>query len=228
MALARDWVSKAQAVIDALGPPLDFDELVAMQGAGSVQRVVSLYAGGAVLTRHTAAAGDTLALYRRAHRRFLSAGQELFLALTLSVVDSIKKGALLLIDEPELYLHPNLEVQFVRLLQSLLDDFDAYAVIATHSMIIAREVPSNRINVLRLSKEGERDLIVVRPKFETFGADLSKIGNYVFDDVFLQSPHELWLTRLVEEHGSPEAVAAILGDRLSLESRLLLSAMSSD
>jgi len=105
----------------------------------------------------------------------------------------IKPNSLILIDEPENTLHPNLEVDFIRILHSILDDddFKSFAIIATHSSIIAREVPSQFVRVIKIDGEGQP--VITQPTINTFGADVGTITNYVFDDIFKEEKaYENW------------------------------------
>lgn len=128
---------------------------------------------------------------REGQEVYLSAGQQLFALLITSVVSVVRPGGLLLIDEPELYLHPNLEIAFVRMLKGLLERFRAYAILATHSAIITREVPAECVQVVR-AVDGNVP-VVDRPSFQTFGADVSAIINYVFDNPLINLPFQQWL-----------------------------------
>jgi leucyl-tRNA synthetase len=126
------------------------------------------------------------------------------------------------IDEPETGLHPNLIVDFMRGIKAILEAFESYAVIATHSMIVTREVPKSCVRVMSAS-EG---LPVVRePVIETFGADITAICNEVFGDLEVDAAYEEQLRKLgkrldsykqfVTKHGSDlseEALTFVLND----------------
>ena len=49
----------------------------------------------------------------------------------------------LLFDEPELHLHQNATANTMRMFYRLLEEFNSYAIIATHSPLIIQEIPSN-------------------------------------------------------------------------------------
>ena len=124
-----------------------------------------------------------------------SAGQEMFLFVVFATVANIRRESLILLDEPELYLHPNLEISYLRMLLTLLDTFESYAIIATHSALLAREVPSRNVTILRHGNPVSP--IISRPNIETFGADLTQISNEAFDDVLVKKPFETWLNDLI-------------------------------
>lgn len=76
----------------------------------------------------------------------LSSGQKLFSYIVINVLGELRKNSLVVVDEPELFLHPTLEIAFVSLLKRVLDPFNSKAVLATHSLSIVREV-RNRLAV---------------------------------------------------------------------------------
>lgn len=55
-------------------------------------------------------------------------------------MSEIEEESLLILDEPELYLHPELEVNLINMIKNILNETNSYSIIATHSSIIAREV----------------------------------------------------------------------------------------
>ena len=123
----------------------------------------------------------------------LSSGQETFVNLIINILALIKPNSLILIDEPENTLHPNIEIDFISILQDILndEDFDSFAIIATHSPTIVREVPESFVRVIKFDGSGQP--LIDSPLIKTFGADLGTITNYVFDDIFKDDkPFEKW------------------------------------
>jgi predicted ATPase len=124
----------------------------------------------------------------------LSSGQRTFANMVINIVGSIKKNSLILIDEPENTLHPNYEIDFMNILYDILEEFDSFAIIATHSAIITREVPKQYVNIIKINSEDE--IVVVNPPIQTFGANIMDINNLVFDDIFKENkPFEKWLKK---------------------------------
>lgn len=120
----------------------------------------------------------------------LSSGQKLFTYSVFNIISSIVNESLVVLDEPELYLHPNLIVEIVVLLKELLEAFNSYALVATHSLIIAREVPRKCTSII---KEAAGQVVVRTPEIETFGADIEKICEVIFGDMDLEKPFQEWL-----------------------------------
>lgn len=123
----------------------------------------------------------------------LSSGQETFINLIINILALIKPNSLILIDEPENTLHPNIEIDFISILQDILsdEDFDSFSIIATHSPTIVREIPENFVRVIKFDGSGQP--LIDSPSIKTFGADIGTITNYVFDDIFKDDkPFEKW------------------------------------
>lgn len=123
----------------------------------------------------------------------LSSGQETFVNLIINILALIKPNSLILIDEPENTLHPNIEIDFISILQDILsdEDFDSFAIISTHSPTIVREVPESFVRVIKF--DGSEQPLIDSPLIKTFGADIGTITNYVFDDIFKEDkPFEKW------------------------------------
>lgn len=109
--------------------------------------------------------------------RSLSAGHQILLFVLANLMATIRPGSLVLFDEPELHLHPNMLASLMRLLHDVLKSFDSYAILATHSPQVLQEIPSRSIRII------ERDGSVPdqRPyPRESFGANLSELTELAF------------------------------------------------
>ena len=128
----------------------------------------------------------------------LSSGQTNFIIQIFSILDKIRYNSLILIDEPELYLHPNLEITFIRFFREILNQFKSYSIISTHSAVICREVPSEYIILMKRDRETNAPYISPMP-FETLGYDLNEIYNYVYDGVLEKKYYEEWLFKYIKD-----------------------------
>lgn len=152
----------------------------------------------------------------------LSSGQRLFFYIVVNIIGVIRRNSLVIVDEPELFLHPTLEVQFVSMLKQILRTYGSKALLATHSVVTVREVPSRCVHVLERTDDG---IIIKTPPFETFGGDVQRIASYVFGDRAISKPFEDWLRDLLKSHGTAEDVIAALGTELNEEMIIQLNAM---
>ncbi|WP_221274558.1 AAA family ATPase [Thaumasiovibrio subtropicus] len=117
----------------------------------------------------------------------LSSGQEIFSYMIPSLAAEIEEESLVIIDEPELYLHPTLEIGLINMLKHLLEDTNSSAIIATHSALITREVSEDGVKILRRN-EG---FTTVHPaEIQTFGESLEVIIGEAFDDYSTHKPFQ--------------------------------------
>ncbi|TYC78782.1 ATP-binding protein [Novosphingobium sp. BW1] len=152
----------------------------------------------------------------------LSSGQKLFSFIVVNILGAIRRDSLILIDEPELFLHPTLEIRFIGMLKRILQHFNSKALMATHSVVTVREVPSDCVHVFERTDAG---LVVKRPPFETFGGDIQRITSYVFGDNATSKPYEGWIREQLEELGDADALIAALGEELNEELIVQIRAM---
>nr|WP_229260909.1 AAA family ATPase [Duganella levis] len=110
----------------------------------------------------------------------LSSGEISFLRFAAQASLHIENGSLLLLDEPETHLHPNFISQIVLLLDNLLRLTSSAAIIATHSVYFVREVFPSQVTVLSVDERG--GVLAVKPRLQTFGADVGSISYFVFGE----------------------------------------------
>jgi hypothetical protein len=107
----------------------------------------------------------------------LSSGQRMVVSIFTELVGNIDNQSLVLLDEPETYLHPTLLSTFLRLLHSLLKTFDSYAIAATHSPIVVQEIPARSVRIFE--RQGTIPMQASLP-IESLGANLTELSDTVF------------------------------------------------
>lgn len=140
----------------------------------------------------------------------LSSGQIIYSYMLPAIMAEIEEESLLILDEPELYLHPELEVNLINMIKNILSETKSYSIIATHSSIIAREVERKSINILRKKDNITR---AFKPSIETYGESIESIISEVFDDNYVQKPYQDELDRYIHsEDFSIENIRSMIGD----------------
>lgn len=152
----------------------------------------------------------------------LSSGQRLFAYIVINILGAIRRNSLILVDEPELFLHPTLEIQFVDMLKTILSRFNSKALLATHSVVTVREIPSQCVHVFEKTDD---NVVLKHPPFQTFGGDFQRISSYVFGDKAVSKPFESWIRAQLDELETADAVIAALGDDLNEELIVQIKAM---
>ncbi|MBK8285918.1 MAG: AAA family ATPase [Ahniella sp.] len=145
----------------------------------------------------------------------LSSGEISFLKFSAQVSLHIENGSLLLLDEPETHLHPNLISRFVSLLDGLLEATGSAAIIATHSVYFVREVFREQVTVL--SVDSDYFVRAQCPKLRTFGADVGAISYFVFGEDEPSRLAKQVEERLISKDATWATVYEDYGDELSLE-----------
>lgn len=152
----------------------------------------------------------------------MSSGHSIVLLTITKLVDFVDEKTLVLIDEPESYLHPPLLSAFTRALSELLQNRNGIAIIATHSPVVLQEVPKSCVwKLARISKQGRSD----RPERETFGENLGILTREVFGlEVTKSGFHEI-LQNEVNAGKSFEEIMSDYNNQLGYEAQALLEAL---
>lgn len=162
------------------------------------------------------------AFYKR-----LSAGQRIILNILSDLVLNLRKRSLVLLDEPETHLHPQLITTLMSALGVLLDQMDAFAIVATHSPIVVQQVMADRVHVIHRIENAPP--LVTPPPAETFGENLSEIVRLVFDANEADRDYQEIIERLFHENGRDvNAVLDLLGGRIGFNAQLYLNALARD
>lgn len=155
-------------------------------------------------------------------RKMLSSGQSILLYIITEIVANIRYDAIILYDEPETHLHPNAITQLMNTIYELVNEFQSYCIIATHSPLIIRELLSKNVFVM----ERESNYPSLRKiGIETFGENLTVLTEEVFGNRSIPKQYKLILERLVNNGLSyDEIINELESDNvpLSLNARMYL------
>ncbi|MCM2458948.1 AAA family ATPase [Pseudomonas sp. CG7] len=153
----------------------------------------------------------------------LSAGQRLALNCVFHILSKIDRRTLILFDEPELHLHPQLLTGLLNTLSEILESQDSFAIIATHSPLVIQQLPMECVHVLRRDRMTP---MVLKPTFQTFGESLSELTKFVFSSTEADRDYRSILDRMyAEANHDIEAVRAIFSNQLSLSADIYLESL---
>lgn len=156
-------------------------------------------------------------------KKKLSSGQSILLYIITQVVAHIRVDSLIIYDEPETHLHPNAIVELMNTIYELVNQFEAYCLIATHSPIIIRELPSK--NVFIIERENSMPM-VRRIRIESFGENLGVLSDEVFGDKEMPKQYKKIITELINQGlDFEDIISALEYDEvpLSLNARIYIS-----
>ena len=152
----------------------------------------------------------------------LSSGQLQLLLLITFIFRKINFDTLLVIDEPEVHLHPKAINVLFKLLIHLLDKFQSYCMVSTHSPLIVRELVGK--NVFLMRRYGD-DLELGKIGIETLGEDISLLYNEIFGYEEQATSLAKIIKQLKKEGKTYKDIVRILNTdskRLSLCTRMLI------
>lgn len=109
--------------------------------------------------------------------RGLSSGQHSILSVFANVFAEIRYNSLLLMDEPETHLHPQAISRLMKMLLEILEYYESFCILATHSPLIIRELTSDCVYVVD-SMGTERSVRHIGS--ESLGANLTTLTNEIF------------------------------------------------
>lgn len=145
-----------------------------------------------------------------------SSGQLVVLTILINVIASLEPGSFVLIDEPEVHLHPPLVSALLRGILRVLSSFDSFAVVATHSPVVLQELTSDRVIVF---ERFGRETIVRHPDIQTLGENVSAITRDVFRMAGRESDYASALRQAGRSLGVDETSNRIRG--LSVQGRAI-------
>ncbi len=146
----------------------------------------------------------------------LSSGQRSLVLFCTRLMTASIGGALVLVDEPENHLHPYFITLMIQTLARTLQATGSRALVVTHSPFVVREFEKSTVKVMKTSPEGVPEIF--RPSLQTFGADVSMISDYVFEDEAIRKGFQNSIDRAIRAQHSRggstqlQGLAADLGE----------------
>jgi predicted ATPase len=152
----------------------------------------------------------------------LSSGHKIVLLGITRLVEVAEEKSLVIMDEPEMHLHPPLLAAFIRTLSELLINRNGVAIIATHSPVVLQEVPKSCVWQIQRSQ-----LIVNanRPERETFGENVGVLTSDVFGLEVIKTGFHTILNSCIEKNETYEDVLDSLNGELGLEGKTILRSL---
>ena len=139
----------------------------------------------------------------------LSSGHKIVLHIIVSMTASLKMRGLALVDEPETHLHPPLLAALMTGLRIVLEKLESFAIVATHSPVVAQETLASQIIVM----EGHG--ITRSPTIQTFGENVGALTREIFGLHTEATDYRRVLKEMAEQLGSLESVEGAIGEGLS-------------
>lgn len=145
-----------------------------------------------------------------------STGHKIALHVIASLVANATRKSLVLFDEPEMHLHPPMAAALMHAVRLVLEEVNAFCIVATHSPVICQETLAQHVRVIRRSG----DQIDVRPpKLETFGENVGVLTYDTFGLTAAATDFHKTLDFLVESINSLDEIDKLFSLGLSAQAR---------
>ncbi len=148
----------------------------------------------------------------------LSSGQTMIISIITDILANIRHESLILFDEPENHLHPNATSTILKVFYKILEDYNSFSIICTHSPLILAEIPRKYIRVME-KHSGRVDIRQL--DIETFGGNINEIISTVFNVVEHQSMYKSKLSEISKNLNFDEVMSEF-ENRLSIGTQIFL------
>lgn len=162
--------------------------------------------------------GDAEFIINEPQNSFLSwsTGHKIALHVVASLTARSARKSLVLFDEPEMHLHPPLTAALMQAIRIILEEVDAFCVVATHSPVVVQETLARHVRIL--SRAGDT-LHFKQPKLETFGENVGLLTYDIFSLVASSTDFHEVLDLLVDGDLGIDAIDKIFTPALSAQAR---------
>ena len=109
----------------------------------------------------------------------LSSGQKIILLSIVNLIITVSEKTLVIVDEPEIFLHPPLIKAYVRALEDIVRDGNGICLIATHSAIVLQEILHTNIKIIDYDINDHRQVFKT-VEAKTFGESVGRINDVIF------------------------------------------------
>lgn len=164
----------------------------------------------------------------RVNQNKLSSGQRIQMYIITEILANIRQESLILYDEPETHLHPNAITVLAKTLFKLVDQFDSFCILATHSPLLIQELYSRNVFIIEREKENANIRLLEK---ECFAENLTVITDDIFGNREMNRHYLEIIRELVNEMKDFQKVVSALEDSeipLSLNARLYIRSILKD
>jgi len=141
--------------------------------------------------------------YLKDVRQKLSSGESTLVYLLTCIVSTLRYDTLLLFDEPETHLHPNAITTLISALYKLLEEFESFAIVVTHSPLVIREVKSNHVCIM---ERFENKSVIRKVQQETLGANISILTDEIFGNKDIPQYYREIISKLADDGITEEQI----------------------
>ncbi|NNG03821.1 MAG: AAA family ATPase, partial [Inquilinus sp.] len=141
-----------------------------------------------------------------------STGHKIALHVVTALVAHAVRKSLILFDEPEMHLHPPLTAALMHAVRIVLEEKDAFAILATHSPVILQETLARHVRIVRRTGE---TFDILAPGLETFGENVGTLTYDTFGLTAVSTDYHEILDLLVAGFSSLDEINELFTPALS-------------
>jgi predicted ATPase len=145
-----------------------------------------------------------------------STGHKIALHVVASLTARAARKSLVLFDEPEMHLHPPLTAALMQAIRIILEEVNAFCIVATHSPVVVQETLARHVRIV--TRAGDT-LHFRQPKLETFGENVGLLTYDIFGLVASSTDFHEVLDLLVDSDLGLEAIEQLFTPALSGQAR---------
>ena len=153
----------------------------------------------------------------------MSTGQTMLTNLIIDITANVRSNCLIMIDEPEVHLHPNAITQIINVVNHVCEIYSSCCIMATHSPLVIQSLLSR--NVLIMERDIDGMPVVRQMRVESLGENLTTINEEIFSNGQRDKYYRQLIKKAVEGKESMDQVLQELqnGDLpMSLTSYMLI------
>ena len=129
---------------------------------------------------------------------------------------TIKKDSLLLIDEPEISLHPNWQMKFISFFKEIFSHpeyINCHVIIASHSHFIVSDMEMESSKLIGLSKTNNLEVVSFEKQLDTFGWSAEEVLLKIFNvttsrNYYVAEKLGLLLDFIADENSNKDSIRA--------------------
>ncbi|HHX8482682.1 TPA: ATP-binding protein [Vibrio diabolicus] len=168
---------------------------------GSDELNLDLYLKLEELRKYDLVRGPTTKLYKKDGGEFdfndASSGEASILSTLIALTPNVENDSLIVIDEPEISLHPSWQYRYIELIDKILSrKRGCHVVIATHSHFVISDLPMGRSSVVHFKANNGKSVECDYIESETHGLSAEDILLNIFD---MPSTRNYYLSNEVSE-----------------------------
>jgi predicted ATPase len=111
-----------------------------------------------------------------------SSGEAHFLTSIIGILANISDNSVILMDEPEISLHPNWQMKYMEFIRQVFNQFEScHFIIATHSHFLLSDLKGDSSKIIGLTRNDKIESVDLPMNLDTFGWSAEEVLLEVFN-----------------------------------------------